>query len=186
MKRIENYEIEQMSRGSIKVVAVVVLLVWFAISLNATTYYVSLSGDDGWLGTSPDSAWRHVAYATQQVQTGDSILVFNGIYTDEHAVFAHSGSSGNPIVLTAYSDTFTLDGIDNTGIAIRMVDKSYINISGFHIKNYDTGIRGEGLLTNIELSSFTIDGLAGEGVDFDGASLQNSVITNFTIRNTDG
>ncbi len=161
-----------------------VLIILCFSRIDATTYYVSLSGNDTWPGTSPDSAWRHIAYATQQVQTGDSVLVFEGIYEDEHAVFANSGSSGNPIVLTAYVDSFVMDGLDSTGIAIRMTDKSYISLSNFHIKNYDTGIRGEGLLTNIELSSFTIDGLAGEGVVFDGASLQNSIITDFAIRNT--
>ncbi|MCK4252125.1 right-handed parallel beta-helix repeat-containing protein, partial [candidate division WOR-3 bacterium] len=164
----------------------ITLIVLCFSNLGAATYYVSLSGNDNWPGTSPDSTWRHVAYATQQAQTGDSILVFEDTYEDEHAVFANSGSSENPIVLTAYNNTFTLDGIDNTGMAIRMVDKSYINISGFHIKNYGTGIRGEGLLTNLEISNFIIEDIAGEGVDFDGASLQNSVITDFTIRNTDG
>ncbi len=165
---------------------VYILIVLFNCKLNATTFYVSLSGNDGWSGTLPDSAWRHIAYATQQIQAGDSVLVFSGIYENEYVVFANSGFVENPIVLTAYNDTFTLDGIDSTGRAIRMVDKSFINISKFHIKNYGTGIRGEGLLTNLEIGNFVIEGIDGNGVNFDGASLQNSLITNFAIRNTDG
>jgi len=172
--------------GQINLILGIMLFYIWLVPLNATTYYVALWGNDNWPGTSPDSAWRHIAYTTQRVKAGDSVLVFSGIYEDEHAVFANTGNPGSPIVLTAYSDSFVMDGIDSTGIAIRMVDKSYISLSGFRIKNYGTGVRGEGLLTNLEISDFTIEGIDGDGVDFDGASLQNSTITDFTIRNTNG
>ncbi|RKX69130.1 hypothetical protein DRP53_09100, partial [candidate division WOR-3 bacterium] len=154
--------------------------------LNATTYYVALWGNDNWPGTSPDSAWRHIAYATQRVEAGDSVLVFEGVYEDEHAVFANTGNPGSPIVLTAYSDTFVMDGIDSTGIAIRIADKSYISISGFHIKNYEIGLKGEGSLENLSLSDFVIEDIGGEGVHLNSAALRNCLITDFIIRDTEG
>ena len=160
------------------------IITLYLVKLGATTYYVSLSGDDGWSGTSPDSAWRHIEYAASVVVAGDSILVDSGSYTDEHVVFANSGFSGNPIVLTAYNDTFILDGIDSTGIAIKISDKSYISISGFHIKNYGIGIYGEDLLQNLFISNFIIEDIDGPGLNFNSGSLQNSTITDFIIRNT--
>ncbi|MCD4709126.1 MAG: right-handed parallel beta-helix repeat-containing protein [Candidatus Sabulitectum sp.] len=117
---------------------------------------------------------------------GDTVLIADGTYDDEHVVFSNTGSSGSPIVFEPLEDGYILDGLNNTGIAIRITDKSYIHMSGFTLKNYDTGIKGYGLMEYLHFGDFTICDIADAGIEFDGASLQNSIITDFTITDTGG
>lgn len=171
-----------------------VLLICLAILLftltagqtYAATYYVSLSGNDNWPGTTPETAWRHIAYAATVVIAGDTVLIADGTYDDEHVVFSNTGSSGSPIVFEPLDYEYVLDGLNDTGIAIRITDKSYIHMSGFTLKNYDTGIKGYGLMQYLHFGDFTIGDIADAGIEFDGASLQNSIITDFTITDTGG
>ena len=87
----------------VKVLTFIAVIMLYLLPLNATTYYVSLSGDDENTGTSTVSAWRHIAYGTQQVQAGDTLLILSGDYGDERAKIANSGSPGSPIVIKADS-----------------------------------------------------------------------------------
>lgn len=162
------------------------IFVFFVSLSGAETYFVSLSGNDDWTGISPETAWRHVAYAATAVTAGDTVLIANGTYDDEHVVFSNTGSSGSPIVFEPLDDGYVLDGLNNTGTAIRINDKSYIQMYGFTLINYNTGIEGDGLMQYLYFGSFTISGIAGVGIEFDGASLQNSTITDFVITDTGG
>ncbi len=106
----------------------------------------------------------------------------------EYCVFANSGIDTHPITITAYSGTWTLDGQNTDIIGIRITDKSYIIISNFHLKNYREennggAIKAEGLIRNLHLSDFIIENV-GMALNFDSNSLQNSIITNFTMYNT--
>jgi len=69
---------------------------------SATDYYVATWGDNSASGnfTYP---WQNVSYATQQAVAGDTIYLFDGIWYNEHVVFANSGTSTHPITLTAYN-----------------------------------------------------------------------------------
>ncbi|RJS73797.1 hypothetical protein CW714_02500, partial [Methanophagales archaeon] len=149
-------------------------------------YYVAPYGDDANNGITLETAWRHISHAASKAQPGDTILIVGGVYKDEHVVFTNSGNATHPIVMKAYNGTPTLDGVDKTGVGIKIPDKSYIEIYGLKIKNYDIGIKGEGILQNITIGNFTIEDIKSEGLNFDSASLQNSIITNFIIRNTGG
>lgn len=100
MKRSMN---RPMSRGRVNIIVIAALLISLAVPVQATTYYVSLSGNDGWSGTSPDSAWRHVTHAAFVIAAGDSVLIDSGTYSGENIVFANTGTPGNPITMTAYS-----------------------------------------------------------------------------------
>lgn len=169
-----------------RVVLFVSMFVLFISLSGAETYYVSLSGNDSWTGTSLETAWRHVAYAATVVTAGDTVLIGNGTYDDEHVVFSNTGSPGNSIVFEPLDDGYVLDGLNDIGTAISITDKSYIRMSGFTLENYDTGIEGDGLMQYLHFSNFTISDIADVGIEFDGASLQNSMITDFTIMGTGG
>ena len=168
------------------------LLIYFLLDLaNAATYYVrhpsaTPPGNNLNNGLSLDTAWATPSYAAQKAEAGDIIYVINDGYVwyDEHIVFANSGTPEVPIVFAAYGDTFILDGINETGIAIKIADKSYISMSGFHIKNYGIGIYGEGLLRNLSINEFVVEDMDEQGLNFNSGSLQDSAITDFTIRNT--
>ena len=149
-------------------------------------YYIAPYGDDANNGITLETAWRHISYAASKAQPGDTILIVGGVYKDEHVVFTNSGNATHPIVMKAYNGTPTLDGVDKTGVGLKIADESYIEIYGLKIKNYDIGIKGEGILQNITIGNFTIEDIKSEGLNFDSASLQNSIITNFIIRNTGG
>lgn len=105
-------------------------------------YYVKPDGNDGLDGHTTENAWQHPSYAAQEAIAGDTILLMDGIWYDEHIVFANSGTKDNPIVLTAYNGTPTLDGVDKTDYGITLWNgASYINITGnLNIKNYQHGI----------------------------------------------
>lgn len=176
------------SSESVSLICLAILLV-FALTAqqtHAATYYVSLSGNDNWPGTTPETAWRHIAYAASVVIAGDTVLINNGTYNDEHVIFSNTGSSSNPIVFEPLESEYILDGLDHSGTAIKITDKSYIHVSGFALENYDTGIKGCGLMQNLHFSNFTISNIDDMGIEFDGASLQNSIITDFTITDTGG
>jgi hypothetical protein len=108
--------------------------------LGATTYYVSLSGNDNWPGTSPDSAWRHIAYATQQVQVGDTLLIFSGNYGNEQAEIANSGTSGAPIVIRAEVPGEVIMQGEGSGNGISVENDHHIIIEGIKFTNYMSGI----------------------------------------------
>ena len=106
----------------------------------ATTYYVALWGNDNWSGTSPDSAWRHIAYGTQQIQAGDSLIILSGNYGNENAVIAHSGTPTDPIVIrgNVYGEVI-MEG-DGNGDGIRIEGNSHIIIENIKFTNYSSGI----------------------------------------------
>ncbi|MFK7895290.1 MAG: right-handed parallel beta-helix repeat-containing protein [Myxococcota bacterium] len=71
---------------------------------------------------------------------GDTIEVATGVY-NERIAFPSSGTAGNPIVLTAGPGQSPV--IDGTGLSVsgltglvEMIDRSYVQIVGFEIRNY--------------------------------------------------
>lgn len=148
------------------------------------TYYVSQSGDDSNDGLSIETALRHISFAVDRSDAGDTIYVLEGIYEDEHVSFPSGGIAVAPIRLLAYSGRPVLDGLDMTGSAVTVDGKSYIEISGFRIMNYGEGIKGRGTVTHLYLHDFELDNINSSGLDFGGVSVQKCRITNFTINNT--
>ena len=116
----------------------------------ATTYYVSSSiGNDGWDGTAPEpippanpenGPWNTICQVNEQTfEPGDSIRFKRGdTWTGEQLIIQSSGSSGNPITLTAYGEgakpVFNLNGADFHSIYIK--EKDYIVIDSITIRNY--------------------------------------------------
>ncbi|MGB3480210.1 MAG: T9SS type A sorting domain-containing protein [bacterium] len=108
--------------------------------LSATAYYVSLSGNDTWPGTSPDSAWRHIAYGTGQIQTGDTLLILAGNYGNEQADIANSGTLSTPIVIKADTSGQVIMQGDGSGSGVWIEGNSHIVIEGIRFTNFSVGV----------------------------------------------
>ena len=126
----------------VKVLTFIAVIMLYLLPLNATTYYVSLSGDDENSGTSTGSAWRHIAYGTQQVQAGDTLLILSGDYGDERAEIANSGSPGSPIVIMAETPgDVVMESSTGGGTGILIEGNSHIVIEGIEFRNFGGGIQ---------------------------------------------
>jgi len=145
------------------------------------TYYVKPDGDDANDGLTTATAWRHIAHAVQQSDAGDTVYVLPGTYTDEHVEFPRNGVDIAPIRLLAFSDKPTLDGVDKTGAAIKMKSKSHIEIAGLRIINYETGIRGEGLVRCLHIHGFEMENINKNGLDLNQTSVQDCRFTDFAM-----
>ena len=98
---------------------------------DPSTYYVSVSGNDGSDGQSQATAFRTITHAMNRAQPGQTIYVMNGTY-NEHVFITTSGTSNAYIRLTAapgHSPVIER----NTGNAVQ-VRGSYIEVSGFEVR----------------------------------------------------
>jgi len=123
------------------------LLLILAQSLAAqvgAAYYVSTSGNDRNPGTFA-LPWATLQHAANSAKPGDTVYVFGGVY-HESVNFPQSGTAPAPITFENYPGQTAV--IDGTGVSccssngvqglINIVNKSYITISGFEIRNYTT------------------------------------------------
>ncbi|HMG68949.1 MAG TPA: choice-of-anchor Q domain-containing protein, partial [Chitinophagaceae bacterium] len=79
------------------------LFVFFGLTANATTYYVSLNGNDANSGTLMTSPWKTIAKINRSTfLPGDSILFRKGDTWREQLTLPSSGSLGNLITFGAY------------------------------------------------------------------------------------
>ena len=106
-------------------------------------YYVSTSGSDHNPGTFT-LPWATLQHAANTVKAGATVYAFGGIY-HESVNFPKSGTASAPITFQNYPGATAV--IDGTGVSccsngvqglINIVNKSYITISGFEIRNYTT------------------------------------------------
>jgi hypothetical protein len=75
----------------------------FALTANATTYYISSSGNDSNSGTDASSPWQSLKKLNSaRLSPGDKVLFRRGDTFYGSIVVSNSGSSGNPITYGAY------------------------------------------------------------------------------------
>ncbi|MDP2216034.1 MAG: PKD domain-containing protein [Methanolobus sp.] len=163
-------------------IVAVCFLLFLSQSALAATYYVSPSGNDANNGLSTSSAWKNPSYAASKAVAGDTIYLMNGIWYDQHLVFNKKGTSTAPINVKAYSGTPTLDGVDKTGIGIKIHSSSWINIEGIKVKNYQYGYWASSSnnlkITKCEFSDVALDGITTwNDVDY-------MIIDSVTVKNT--
>jgi hypothetical protein len=118
---------------------------------TTSTYYVSTSGSDSNSGTI-NSPWLTIQHAASSVSAGATVYVFGGVY-NESVNFPASGTALAPITFQSYpGQTAVIDGTgvtcctsnppssgnDTQGL-INIVNRSYIVVSGFEIRNFTTG-----------------------------------------------
>jgi hypothetical protein len=107
---------------------------------DAGNYYVSPTGNNGYSGTSPDSAFATLQYAADIVTAGDSVLVLNGEYTGFD--LRTSGSQTSPIVFAAMYDNAVIDQQNPvTTDGINIENAEWIIIDGFKL----TGLPRNGI-----------------------------------------
>ena len=109
--------------------------------LFAESYYVSTTGNNGNSG-SESQPWRSIQYALDHVNPGDTVNVKSGVY-NELVTFNQSGSAGSYITLqNAEGESPIIDGsgldADMPGL-IKLIDKNYIIIKGFELRNLNSG-----------------------------------------------
>lgn len=99
----------------------VLLAVTLADHAHAATFYVSPSGDDGRVGTSPATAWRTLAKVNgTQLQPGDSVLLEGGRTFAGPLVPWGSGRPGSPITYSSYGQgRATIAGQTNNVVFLR-------------------------------------------------------------------
>ena len=144
-------------------IKIFLLILLSSISINATTYYVTTSGNNANNGTSEATAWLTITHAGLQAQAGDIVYVKAGTYSNENVDISNSGTSGAKIIFEGYKNTpgdiantdwwSYPDALDATemplligssrstgGSAFSMLTKKYILIKNFQITNYYDGI----------------------------------------------
>ncbi|SHJ13160.1 Por secretion system C-terminal sorting domain-containing protein [Tangfeifania diversioriginum] len=84
----------------------VLFLFFFAVSANATTYYLSPTGNDTTGDGSISSPWFTLNKAWKVVTAGDTIYLRGGTYefNSRQTLFGKNGNSGNFIHIFAYPD----------------------------------------------------------------------------------
>jgi hypothetical protein len=108
---------------------------------TGATYYVSKSGSDSNSG-SLTAPWLTIQHAANTVTAGATVYVETGVY-NESVTFPSSGTATNYITFENYpGQTATIDGtgLSVTGIQglINIVNRSYLTVNGFEIRNYTT------------------------------------------------
>lgn len=114
------------------------------------TYFVSTAGNDSNPGTR-QAPWLTIQHAANSVSAGATVYVFEGVY-HEAVNFPRSGTATAPIRFESYpGETAIIDGTglkccssnppssgNNTEGLITLVDRSYVTVSGFEIRNFTT------------------------------------------------
>jgi len=81
----------------------IIFLVFSSITVNATVYYVSATGNDSNSGTSPNQPWKSLTKVNSfSPKPGDQILFNRGEEWIGTITVKASGSSGNPVIYGAY------------------------------------------------------------------------------------
>ena len=79
------------------------LILLLSISANATTYYVTTSGNNSNTGLTEATAWVTIEYATKHISAGDTVYIKAGTYNNEN-VKLPIGSKNFPIIFEGYKN----------------------------------------------------------------------------------
>jgi len=100
----------------------------------ASLRYVSPTGDDTAVGTTPGTAWRSPAKAFRQARAGDTVYVLPGTYVEKGGLTVSArGTAEQPIRFRNYRNGEVVIKVDgDTGL--RITNSAYIDLSGFVIE----------------------------------------------------
>jgi len=172
------------------------LFIKFALSVNATTYYVSDSGNNSKSGTSVANAWASITKVNSfNFLPGDKILFEGGssftgsLYFDSN----DKSSTSAPIIVGSYGNgkatinSNTTYGIYLYNIANFILKNLKVTGSG-RTSNLDSGISFYNDIENKYLDNITIDsvevyGYKEAGIVF-GSDIQSNGYNNFRITNS--
>lgn len=104
------------------------IMLTVAFSLNATTYYVSPSGNDSNTGTSISSPFASITKGISMANAGDVIFVRGGEYNYSSKIsFSRNGTVDNPITMEAYQNEKPV--IDFSGMSTNSSNRGF-SLSG--------------------------------------------------------
>lgn len=126
---------------------IIICLFFLSHISQATTYYVSTSGNNNNLGTAKDKSWRTIDHAVSKMVAGDTAYVRGGIY-NEPPVFKRSGTASARInLLNAPGESPVIDCRNHDLNYPRFQNGTgyvnpigYITIEGFEIRNCRHGM----------------------------------------------
>ncbi|MCD6018163.1 MAG: right-handed parallel beta-helix repeat-containing protein [Bacteroidetes bacterium] len=142
------------------------------VKLNATTYYLSPSGNDANSGTSISQAWRTINKINSSTLAAGDIVLFQGggIFTGSIYIDNTDGNNAsNPLVFSSYG---TGKAIINSGTAMGFYAQ---NTQGITVSNLI--FEGSGAATNPTDGVMIYNGLSNN------TRLSNINITNLEVRN---
>jgi parallel beta-helix repeat protein len=173
-------------------------------------YYVATTGSDSNPGTQA-APWRTIQKAANSATPGSTVYVRGGVYTERVTVNVSGSAAGGPITFQNYPGETPV--VDGTGLSVPasenglflLIDRSYVVIKGFEIRNYKTatsglvpvGIHVRGASHHIELRNNYVhhietnytgkDGGDAHGIavygDNETSSLNNVIIDNNELAN---
>lgn len=121
-----------------------IIFVFIVFPVEATNYYVSLTGDNSFTGTSPETAWRTITYSATKAKAGDIVYIKGGNYGHEHVTVSNSGTSNSPVIFQGYEGIPVLNAGDYDGKAIYIYGKPYVTLRNIRVANYKYGIWVDG------------------------------------------
>ena len=122
-----------------------VLLAMAAARVDATTYYVSVGGDDGSSGTSIDAPFQTPQHCADVAVSGDTCVFRGGVFQGAGPIMAttRSGTPGNPITFKAYGSeapVFRVTSRSGSGYVVHVSAHNWIVLDGLRIIGGDYGI----------------------------------------------
>ncbi|CAF3436613.1 unnamed protein product [Rotaria sp. Silwood1] len=142
----------------------------------AQSYYVTISGNDGNLGTTQSNAWRSIQKAASQAIPGSTVYIGPGTYYETVTILVQGDATSGPITFTSLDPNIrpiisgalaTVASSDGTLNLIYMENKSYLRFVNLELTNLTntecSGIRIIGGGTQIELRNLLIHHIRGGG-----------------------
>jgi hypothetical protein len=111
----------------------ILLMGLITAQVDAATYYVGTTGNDGNVGSS-GSPWRTLGKAAATMVAGDTTIVKNGTYTESQLVFINaSGTAGARITLRAENQYLAILSSTSSCNPSISLYASYITIDGLRL-----------------------------------------------------
>jgi len=157
----------------------------------AANYYISKTGSDTNPGTL-SQPWATISKANNTLQAGDTVYIREGNY-NEIIEPINNGNPGNYITYkNYYNETVIIDRHQYTHgsrtlKSVKLINKNYIKIDGFIIKNSDRGIYAENMdnciIQNCVIKYHDISVVIGGGSQYN--KFFNNTIQNQSIDTID-
>jgi len=158
---------------------------------HAATLYVATTGSDTSVGTSISAPLATITKAASLAKAGDVVQVRGGVY-NEIVKIGSTGAAGSMIVFQSYpGETAVIDGTGTTATDLVTITGSYVEFSGFEVRNSTRiGICAYGA-RNIRIANNNVHGSTKGGiysgyssfgtaadVTIDGNTVYNNVLEN--------
>lgn len=165
------------------------LLLGMSSALNATDFYVSLTGNDALDGTTEATAWATIQKACENATPGSTVYIKGGTYHEE-LTMSVSGMDMNYITFRPFeNDEVIVDGTEDMvspTILLKIQGRSYIRIEGLNFRDASgegaTGIYITGASDHIDILNNEVSNIIGE---FAVGVLVNGTAGNINIEGND-